>query len=282
MDINEYIASGSIENYVLGIASEQERQEVECMSHIYPEIKSALTAFQTSIENLSLKAATPPPLELKRRVLAQIKTELQDNIREETEIVPIQKNKGIKTLEWSRIIAAASIVLLIGVSYYAYKINSDLNRAEGEIVKSDSVYDEMVNDYNALSQSKLDVSQELAALTDQMNFVRDQNTEKVILNGTDNYSDNLAAVYWNPGSEKVMLDLQNMQSTSSEESYQLWVLVDGAPIDMGVFDFELEVDSVGLLEMKTTATADAFAITLEPSGGSILPTLDQLVVIGNV
>lgn len=44
MDIEDYIASGILENYVFGHVSAQEMQEVECMSHIYPEIKEELTS----------------------------------------------------------------------------------------------------------------------------------------------------------------------------------------------------------------------------------------------
>ncbi|WP_426670326.1 anti-sigma factor [Mucilaginibacter sp. McL0603] len=33
-------------------------------------------------------------------------------------------------------------------------------------------------------------------------------------------------------------------------------------------------------EMKSIASVDAFAVTLEPRGGSLGPTIDQMVVIG--
>jgi anti-sigma-K factor RskA len=37
-------------------------------------------------------------------------------------------------------------------------------------------------------------------------------------------------------------------------------------------------DTAGVKEMKSIASADAFAVTLEPMGGSINPTMDQMVV----
>jgi anti-sigma-K factor RskA len=33
-------------------------------------------------------------------------------------------------------------------------------------------------------------------------------------------------------------------------------------------------------EMKPIATANAFAVTLEPRGGSVSPTMDEMMVIG--
>ena len=38
MNTNDYILTGILEQYVLGDVSPQEKQEVECMSHIYPEV----------------------------------------------------------------------------------------------------------------------------------------------------------------------------------------------------------------------------------------------------
>lgn len=281
MDINEYIASGSVENYVLGTASEQERQEVECMSHIYPEIKSALTAYQLGIEHLALSQSSPPPLDLKQRVLAQIKGELQDG-EKQTKLISIEKSRKQSSSTFYKLIAAASIVLLLGGGFYAYEINSDLNNAELEISNNDKAFGEMVLDYNELNQSKSVIVHELEDLTEQMDFIRDENTEKVTLKGTAGYSDNMATVFWNESFKKVMLDVQNMPSTTSEESYQLWVLVGGQPIDMGVFDHNSSVGSLGLLEMKSTEKADAFAITREPKGGSESPTLAQLHVLGTI
>ena len=42
VDVKAYIESGILESYVLGFASEQEVQEVRCLSHIYPEIAEEL------------------------------------------------------------------------------------------------------------------------------------------------------------------------------------------------------------------------------------------------
>ncbi|MFT5821783.1 MAG: hypothetical protein ACI8ZM_003039 [Crocinitomix sp.] len=285
MDIKEYIASGILENCVLGTATDQERQEVECMSHIYPEIQIVLTTFQESIENLALKASAPPPVGLKKKVLEQIKGELQDGaeqVQKEAKVIPIQKDSPTNGGGTYKLLAIASIALLLVVSYFAYIAKGNQYLAEYKVEASDQVYDQLVIDYNELNDSALDLSNELANLSEQMAFVGDQNTQKVALSGTVDYSDNLATVFWNQTSEMVLLDVQNLPATSSEESYQLWVLVDGVPIDLGVFESEVISDAVGLLEMKTTGLGDAFAITREPKGGSISPNLEQLHVIGTI
>jgi hypothetical protein len=50
MNIQAYIESGILEEYVLGTVSPQEKQEVECMASIYPEIQQELQILETALE----------------------------------------------------------------------------------------------------------------------------------------------------------------------------------------------------------------------------------------
>jgi anti-sigma-K factor RskA len=55
-------------------------------------------------------------------------------------------------------------------------------------------------------------------------------------------------------------------------------MVEGNPVDLGVFD--MKEDDAGMKRMKAIEGAEAFAVTLEPRGGSKSPTMDQLMVMG--
>jgi hypothetical protein len=50
LNIAEYIASGILEEYLMGSATEQEQREVACMASIYPEIQVALDQLADGIE----------------------------------------------------------------------------------------------------------------------------------------------------------------------------------------------------------------------------------------
>ena len=80
----------------------------------------------------------------------------------------------------------------------------------------------------------------------------------------------------------MLVDFTSMKMPKNDEEhqYQLWALVDGKPVDLGVFDAEDGV--IGLKDMKSIGTLQTFAVTLEPRGGSINPTLEKLMVIGNI
>ena len=69
-----------------------------------------------------------------------------------------------------------------------------------------------------------------------------------------------------------------MPDIPSDKQYQLWAIVDGKPIDMGVFDLQLEVNE--LIEIPHIENAQAFAVTLEKRGGVASPTMEAMYVLG--
>ncbi len=74
MDIQEYIKSGVIESYVLGIATSEEVQEVEQMKQ-YPEVQEAIVDFSSSLEEQAFLNAVAPPPDLKERIMQSLSNE---------------------------------------------------------------------------------------------------------------------------------------------------------------------------------------------------------------
>jgi len=64
------------------------------------------------------------------------------------------------------------------------------------------------------------------------------------------------------------------------KQYQMWVIQDGKPVSMGVIPDELVIQGgMTKLEMQVT-NGQAFAISLEKTGGSPVPTMEQIQVLG--
>ena len=78
------------------------------------------------------------------------------------------------------------------------------------------------------------------------------------------------------------MDITNLPSPAADKQYQLWAIVDGAPVDMGVFDLASAETDTTFQNVPFIENPQAFAVTLEPKGGSTNPTLDQMYVVGNV
>lgn len=69
---SEFIGSGILELYVLGIAGPEDIREVEQMAAIYPEVREEIAAISASMEQYAMAHALPPDATGKPFLLATI------------------------------------------------------------------------------------------------------------------------------------------------------------------------------------------------------------------
>ncbi len=110
-------------------------------------------------------------------------------------------------------LAAASLILLAGVAYWAFSSNNkyqDLQQANIELK-------------NQLDQSTARVSElDKTAQTLQSPYLK-----TATLQGTAQSPGSFANVYWDSTTKDVWLLVNNMPAPVSEKQYQLWALLDG-------------------------------------------------------
>ena len=112
---------------------------------------------------------------------------------------------------------------------------------------------------------------------ERMNSVL-MNSKKIELKGVEKHPNLLAEVFWNENNQ-VFLNPKNLPAAPTGKQYQLWAIVDGKPVDMGMYD----PNNKSLVqEMKTVSKPQAFAITLEKEGGSPTPTMEEMYVMGPI
>ncbi|WP_107038608.1 anti-sigma factor [Brumimicrobium mesophilum] len=275
MDVKDYISSGILERYVLGDVSSQEKQEVACLSKIYPEIKEELFAHQVGVEKMVSKYAVAPPQELKAKILLQVKNTPQAHSTSsevDEKIIPINRetqktNKNI----YKYLAAACSIgmVLLLAGGFYLNNQNNDL-----KVAMADNE-----NKINELRDDKTQIVSEKEAINQQFALITSPNTAKVEMKGTEAQPTSLANVFVSEEKGNVFLQVGNLPDITEENDYQLWAIVDGKPESLGVFNTENKEE---LLEMTYFPNTQAYAVTLEPKGGSESPTMEQMYVYGGV
>lgn len=271
MKTREYIESGKLELYALGALSAAEQQEVEQMAEQHPEVKAALRDAQQSLENVADAVAVKPPEELRNTILA--KATAKDPASSTTvKEMPVQKNvdkKGPSALNWLAIAATILLVLSLGINTVQYqniqKLQEQLGTTLIRLANLQTQSEVMVTNYENLQEN-------LAVLRDTSTAVFPMKS----VEGRD--ASFRADVLWNAETETVYLDVKNLPAVASDKQYQLWALKDGQPIDMGVFDAIGNTNP--LLEMGKVPGADAFAVTLEPRGGSENPTMEEMYVYG--
>ena len=86
-----------------------------------------------------------------------------------------------------------------------------------------------------------------------------------------------ATVFWDSRNKDVYVMAKELPKPNAGKQFQLWAIVDGKPVDAGM----ISPSCAGVCKMKNIPRAQAFAITLENTGGSPTPHLEQLFVIGN-
>jgi anti-sigma-K factor RskA len=245
VNLKEYIASGIIESYVMGLASESEKAEFEQMCAQYPELVAERRKFEESLEAYASEQAVRPPLEVKAKIL---------------KIITMENSKSPRSSGLLRFVAAAAVILLIGMVVLYYQVNqqnkelADSNRQLGD----------------RLNQAEV-------ALNKVVQEISGPSTTVVNMVGTKREPKASANVYWDSTSSNVYLLVKNMPELPSDQQYQLWALIDNKQKNLGVFDAK---DKNIILKMDSTKKAQAFAITIEKKGGSPHPTLDSLQSVG--
>lgn len=241
MNIQEYISSGIVESYVLGLASPEERNEFEQMCTQHPLVLQARTDFELAMEKQAMENAIAPSAGTRSKILEQIVTG-----DAAAKVAPIA-SAPVRSLNWLKYAAAACLILLAGSIYYNITLinkNKDLQNN----------YDNTVTKLSSL-QKDIDVLKE------------NPNVKMAAMKGLDVSPQSYATVYWDTTSHDVYLMMNNLPKPASDKQYQLWAFLDGKPIDIGLIDNKYFIKENALLvKAKNIQHAQAFAITLEKIG----------------
>lgn len=276
-----YIESGKLELYVLGQLTAEEQLEVEEMAKRYPTVKEEINAIEIALEQYAMEHAIQPTLGLEQRIFAQLsaasKTPVTTEpvIKKEAVVVPLYPDHTgtVKTLRFA--LAACAVLLVVSV-FSLYNAHHKLAVANDQIVSLNQSKERFAATVSFMKDENEDL-QQIASMS------ADPTWTTVKLAGTKIAPEANMVVYWHKKGQHVMVDNTRMALPQNDEShqYQLWALVNGKPVDLGVFDAKAEPKKL-LVAMKEIGTAQAFAVTLEKRGGSINPTMEKLVAMGGV
>jgi anti-sigma-K factor RskA len=276
VNVQEYISSGIVESYVFGLANQEEQAEFERMCAAYPEVKAARETFELLLEKQALSQAVEPPADLKNKIFSNIGIEPAPQAKRfqfpKSQLV--QPPAPVVKMGWFRFLAAASIVLLLvstALNFYFFSQYREYS----------SKYDQLVSNQNQLASANQVLQTKLQDYQSALSMMKDPQMAivKMPVVPTSPDPSSLATVYWDTRSKDVYLLINSLPAPSGDKQFQLWALVDGKPVDAGVFDIK---DGLSFVKMKNIPKAQAFAITLEKRGGSTSPTMQAMYVLGKV
>lgn len=264
MDIEAYIASGILELYVAGLLTEEENIDVYRYAKEYPEIQREIEAIEASILALTRTAA---PQITRKKGFNDLKVRIGQ--RKDTTVVQLPREKT----NWSAYIGWAAAILL-GVGFYWFYTESDQLKSEIEIVREEN---------EVLEQQIFEARNSLASTEQLLDAIRDKNINVIPLGGQEVSPDSYAKVYWNKDEQKVYIDALGLPDPPDGMVYQVWSLKLSplTPTSIGLLD-DFATDAEKIFSLANPNESEAFGITLEPDGGSALPTMEQLYTLGTV
>ena len=285
MDTQAYISSGVIEAYVMGLASEEEIQILECVQKHNADVRQAIVDAQKAIEHLVTSQAVAPPVQLKSNIWAAIQAEevnskatlneevkfeaksesiIESNSEKDTKIHTLEpKNRGsFEIKNYKSLAIAASVSLLVGVGVVMYMMQNQQN-LQSQIAQ--------------LEQKNNQDQQSYAKLMEKWNISSNPDMKTIVLAGVNNHPGTKAIVYLDKTSKQTYLSVENLPACPAGHAYQLWAIVDGKPVDGGMYNSKDSIQKMHIID-----NAQAFAITLEVEGGSAVPTMENMYVMGEV
>jgi anti-sigma-K factor RskA len=276
VNIQEYISSGIVESYVLGLADEAERAEFEQMCAQHTEVRAARDAFELSLEQHAMTAAVAPPAPLRDAVLQQLATDA--DTAEGKTAAPVVQMRPVKRSVLpiaTRYVAAASIVLLVGsmgLNVYYFNKYRDFSQRYNQLAARQT---ELAKN-NGIMQTRLDNYEQT------MQALNSPYMAQIKMEGSQVQAspapESKATVLWDTRTKDVYLMVNNLPQPQAGMQYQLWAIVDNQPVDAGMLNME---KGHMMVKMKNIPRAQLFAITLEQEGGSTSPK-GKMYVMGKV
>lgn len=270
MNIQEYIASGILESYVLGLANEKEIAEIEQLALQSPEIKAEIRAIEDALESYAFANSEAPPAHLQGqiwdKIVAESEAKMPKLIRfdngEEIDENELNAPK-ITGFFGSYLRIAASIALLGSVLANVY-----LGTQWKETKENLSL---AINENIGLQKTAK--AQEGAIMPSEVNMLMNPEMKMSKLVSQKSSENSTVMLAWDTKTNKVYLIRGNLPAPPDGMQYQLWAIVNDKPIDAGVFDIKNNTQ-----ELKSVPLPKAFAVTLEKKGGSPVPTSDIKVI----
>jgi anti-sigma-K factor RskA len=284
MNTKEYIASGIIESYVLGVTTVGESAEVEQLALEYPEIQAEIESVSNTFENYALQYEKEPPAFLKDKIMAELFSEPisanrfqaavhggqatvaneqlagdsgqlsvnSEQINESPrEIVSL--NNNVNSPQRSIFSMAASWVLLALSIAGNIWFFTNWKNSEEKLVALETQNQVLAQEGKALK----------ASYQEEVSILQNPDFKVITLAGQPVSPTAKALIYFDKNKKEVYLSALNLPKAPTGKQYQLWAIIDGKPVDAGMIE-----GTSSVLKMKSLTNAVAFAISLENTGGS--------------
>ena len=206
MTPNEFLESGFLEEYTMGLLSDEKAKEVQAYIEAHPTVKAVYDEHQKAIREMAETHAVSPPNGIKGAVMSAIQPEPTPKVAD---------NKA-PTSYGSWILAA----LVGALAIYSFAMWKSTVR---ELKHQQSEY--------ALLKNDCERSQKESAIANNlMAFYQNPDTQSAILTGNSKADEFSMVARYNPKRSKVALEVLSVADIPSDKVLCLWGDKDGKMI----------------------------------------------------
>ena len=243
--IQFFLDSDLLEKYLLGTTTDEEKLQVERYIAIHPKVRETYNELQENLEHFAKLHAVKPPEGLKERILSQIKEE-QGN-----------RNHYLKYV----VAASIAVFMFASASYFLWDQNQSLQQQNM-----------VVN--NEIKELKEDMKAQLEDVRNQFIVLNNPQTKKYHVNGNKKAKELKAVAYINPVKKLSFINVKKLPNLPKDQCFQMWAEVNGEMVNLGIVKEAIGKEK--LLALPYAENAISY-ITIEPKGGNMTPSVENIV-----
>lgn len=261
MNIHEYIKSGVVELYVMGLCTEVEKNEIEQLRLQHPELDDAIHSFEKSLEKNMQEQGLLTSHETDKKILSVL-----DALPAPAEKYQQASVKKMLPLQW---MAAAAVLLLIVSGYFIYSLSEKNYELKEKLSASPGI------------QATIDQDNIHATLPeDDYKIMLDPKITPVAMYGVGNFTACRCTMFWDKKTGKMYMIIHHLPLSSEKEDYQLWGMINNQPVNIGIIKDEIRGRFIEINNVPAETTS--FIVTLEKAGGSSTPNLKETYLSGKI
>ena len=255
MTAKEIRESGLLEQYAMGVLSDQEVKKVEGYLAQFPELQKDYQEIQQALQALATERSMKPRPSLEDEIVKSVmeNSKPQDGVKEDN----VANSGGSSLWKW---ISGLLVVCTLGALYFYWDTNTRLTETSEEL-------NVLKTECDSISTSQ----QEALDLFDKLNA-----KENRILNftPTNGYPETQLMFHFNPVEKQNYIQVQNLPAIADNQAFQLWSLKGNSdPIPLTVF----KVGADFIVPVAFEEGTGTYAITIEDESGALVPTLSRLI-----
>ena len=286
MNLQEIIESGHIELYAMNGLSEAETAQIEAWAAAFPEVRAEIDEAQAALELYAYAHAVEPSAGMKAKIMAAFDADFGSQLSEKAEKKAERPSQeSVKKALDTPLNAPLSTTLEKADSGFNFGKILPWTIAVIAVIAAIFGFWNVKNTQKELVNCQVESSQlvqkqqVIVDLEQKMKVLCSPYTKTVPLNGLAISKASKVMIYFNAKDKATLLSILDLPKPPKGKQYQLWAIAGkNPPVDAGV----LAYDITAVQTMKGFDKVDIFAITLENEGGSAVPTLDQMYVLGTL